>query len=393
MTKVLHILTRLIRGGADENTVLTVAGLAAYGFDAMLLVGADSDPEYVKEAASRIKVRLEPSLRRNVQIFNDVQAISRLFRFIQREQFEIVHTHTAKAGFLGRLAAKMAGTPLIIHTVHGISFHDFRHPFIRRVYHSCEKFAARHTDRFIAVGENLKKHYLAYRIGTPDQYTVIHSGMELNKFLQAANMSGEIKEKKRREFQLASSDVLIGHVSRLDTGKGQQYLLEAAQKIAPQFPSVKFMLVGSGTHEQLFRKMVRDLHLEQQVIFAGFRPDIEEIMALFDIAVFTSLWEGLPRVVVQYAAVGKPIVAFDIPGVSEIVHHGVNGFTVPLQDVDTLAQQIIYLLNDPELAIRMGKKGHTVIDDTWQADQMIARIAREYRILSQEYRFKRHIRP
>lgn len=379
MTKVLHILTRLIRGGADENTVLTVAGLAAHGFDARLLVGADSDLEYVQQTAARIDVRLEPSLRRNVSPFDDLRAITRLSRFIQQEQFEIVHTHTAKAGFLGRLAAKIAGTPVIIHTVHGISFHDFRHPLVRRVYLWCEKLSAQHTDKFIAVGEDVKQHYLSHGIGTPDSYTVIHSGMELSKFWQAAHLPEHQKERKRREFQLAPSDVLIGHVSRLDTGKGQQYLLEAAQKIVPQFPAVKFMFVGSGKHEQFFKKMVRDFHLEQQVIFTGFRQDIEEIIALFDIAVFTSLWEGLPRVVVQYAAAGKPIVAFDISGVSEIVRSGVNGLTVPVQDVDALARQIIYLLNNPELARQMGKNGPAMIDDTWQAEQMVASIAREYR--------------
>jgi glycosyltransferase involved in cell wall biosynthesis len=153
------------------------------------------------------------------------------------------------------------------------------------------------------------------------------------------------------------------------------------------------MFVGSGKHEQVFRNMVRDFHLEQQVIFAGFRRDIEEIIALFDIAVFTSLWEGLPRVVVQYAAVGKPIVAFAISGVSEIVHPGVNGLTVPVQDVDALAQQIIYLLHNPDRAKQMGKKGPAMIDDTWQAEHMVARIAQEYRALSQASRLRTQARP
>jgi glycosyltransferase involved in cell wall biosynthesis len=177
---------------------------------------------------------------------------------------------------------------------------------------------------------------------------------------------------------------VIGNVSRLDAGKGQQYLLQAIPRIVARFPNAKFLFVGEGKHRQMFATIARELQIEQHVIFTGFRSDIEEIMAIFDVAVFTSLWEGLPRVIVQYTAVGKPIVAFNITGVRELVRHGINGFTVPVKDVERLAKRIIYLLENPENSKNMGRSGRQFLDESWEVDVMIARIAQEYQLLRGE---------
>lgn len=384
MVKVLHILTRLIRGGADETVLLIVMGLNPHDFEATLLVGSDSDQQYVAEASDAATILIEPSLRRDVKPISDLRALYRLYRFIRDGKYDIVHTHTAKAGFLGRLAASMAGVPIIVHTVHGITFHDFRHPIVQTLFIIFEKVAATVTDRFIAVGEDLKEYYLQVGIGKPERYKVIHTGMNLNRFLNAGELPEEFIRRKRQEFYIEPTDIVIGHVSRLDTGKGQQYLLQAIPQIVARFPNTTFILVGEGKHRKMFETMTRELHIEQHVIFAGFRHDIEEIMAIFDVAVFTSLWEGLPRVVVQYAAVGKPIAAFDIKGVSELVRNGINGFTVPVRDVGRLAKRIMYMLENLENSKNMGKSGRQFIDESWKADVMIAKIAQEYQLLLEE---------
>jgi glycosyltransferase involved in cell wall biosynthesis len=381
MVKVLHILTRLIRGGADETVLFIVTGLKPCDFEVTLLVGGDSDREYVSQASDEATVLIEPSLRRDVKLLNDLRASYRLYRIIRKGKYDIVHTHTAKAGFIGRLASKMAGVPVIVHTVHGITFHDFRRPIIQTLFITFEKLAAAATDRFIAVGEDLKKHYLQAGIGTPERYTVIHTGMNLERFLNIGELPEKFTQRKRQEFYIKPTDIVIGNVSRLDTGKGQQYLLRAVPQIVARFPNAKFMLVGEGKHRKMFETMVRELHMEQHVIFTGFRYDIEEIIAMFDVAVFTSLWEGLPRVVVQYVTVGKPIVAFDIKGVRELVRNGINGFTVPVKDVALLAKRIIYMLENLENSKNMGKSGRQLVDHTWRADFMVAQIAQEYQLL------------
>jgi glycosyltransferase involved in cell wall biosynthesis len=214
---------------------------------------------------------------------------------------------------------------------------------------------------------------------------VIHTGMDLNRFLHAGALPATYIRKKRQEFHIEPTDIVIGKVSRLDTGKGQQYLLQAIPQIVARFPNTKFMFVGNGNHRELFETMANDLQISSHVIFTGFRHDIEEMMAMFDIAVFTSLWEGLPRVVVQYVAVGKPIVAFNIKGVRELVRNGINGFSVPVKDIDCLAKRILYLLENPEILSIMGERGRQFLDDTWKADVMNARIIEEYQSLFEKH--------
>jgi len=384
MIKVLHILTRLIRGGADESTVATVAGLSAHGFDAALMVGGDSDPAYVSEASRLIPVLRETSLRRNIHPCCDMLALWRLTRHIKRERYAIVHTNTAKAGILGRLAAKMAGTPVIVHTVHGITFHEFRHPLARSCFRLLEQAAAEITDAFIAVGHDLQAYYLRHGIGHARQYEVIHTGMNLEKFMQARQFDDAQRYAIRREFGITPTDCVIGHVSRFDPGKGQEYLLAAAPEILSYFPNVWFVFAGDGLYRQRFEALAAELNISSRVIFTGFRSDIERIMAMFDIATFTSRWEGLPRVVVQYAAVGKPIVAFDIPGVSELVAHGENGLKVPLNDGAAFTRSILQLLEHPDMARQMGDAGERLIDDSWTVREMISHIATLYHLLLQK---------
>ncbi len=384
MLKVLHILTRLIRGGADESAVATVAGLPAYGFDAALLVGGDSDPAYVSEASQSIPILREASLRRDIHPVSDMTALWRLYRHIERERYAIVHTNTAKAGILGRLAAKMAGTPIIVHTVHGITFHEFRHPLARSSFRLLEQATAKITDAFIAVGHDLQAYYLRHGIGQASQYEVIHTGMHLEKFINARSLSQECRLRIRQELGILPTDRVIGHVSRFDPGKGQEYLLSATSEILRRVPNTKVVFAGDGLYRQRFEALAAELGIAPHVIFTGFRTDIEDIIAIFDIAVFTSLWEGLPRVIVQYLAEEKPIVAFDIPGVSELVAHGENGLKVPLKDVAALTASILQLLEQPDLARTMGAAGGLMLDDSWTSQHMVAHIAALYQDLLQK---------
>lgn len=379
--KVLHILTRLIRGGADESTILTVAGLQKNRFETSLLIGGDSDQTYMQEVSDEINVLYEPQLRRNVNVYQDISALCRLYHTIKIGGYQIVHTNTAKAGFLGRLAAKMAGVPIIIHTIHGITFHQYRPPLERNFYLLLEKFVARFTDRLIAVGEELQEYYLSQHIGCREQYKVIHTGMDLEIFFQARTLPECTKQDVRRRFGIAQSAPVIGLVSRLDPGKGQHYLLQAIPHILTRFPTAKFLFLGEGPHRKFLENLTKELQLERHVIFAGFCQNIEKIIAIFDIAVLTSLWEGLPRVIVQYAAVGKPIVAFGIQGVSELVKDGINGFTVPVKDVKRLTKCLLYLLENPQIAQSMGIKGQQYVDNTWSSETMLHHLIEEYQYL------------
>ncbi len=198
MVKVLHILTRLIRGGADESTLATVAGLGQHDFEATLLIGDDSDRSYVEEAVKVADVRYEPHLRRDIKPISDIAALYKLYKILKSGEYTIVHTNTAKAGILGRLAAWMAGVPIIVHTIHGISFHDFRHAVIRTLFIAFEKLTAKMTDTFIAVGKDLQSHYLEHGIGRSEQYQIIHTGMDVEKFLEAGRRGHSINLTKRQ---------------------------------------------------------------------------------------------------------------------------------------------------------------------------------------------------
>ena len=375
--RVLHVITRLIRGGADENTVFTVEGVDPDRYESDILAGRGSEVDGFSPKI-RACTRVLPQLVRDPHPLWDVIALFRLVRIMRKGRYQIVHTHTAKAGFLGRLAARIAGVPHVVHTLHGVTFHDHIRPLTRRLYIALEKMAAPFCDVMITVGEDVRRKYLREAIGRSDQYVTIPSGMDTRPFRRALENPGSVREPLRQEFGFEDHHVVLGMVSRLESRKGYRFLLEAVSRLAPDFPDLRVLVVGEGEERGELERVAANRGLGSRVVFAGFRDDIAETISTFDVAVLTSLWEGLPRVLVQYSLLEKPIVTFEVEGAHEVVEDGVSGYVVESKNVDQLVDRLRRLLGSPDHRSELGRRSRRRVEGLWDVELMVRRIADLY---------------
>lgn len=375
--KILHVITRLIPGGADENTYLSAAGMDGRRYEVDLAVGRASEPaSFVFPLHMRLVVI--PHLVREIHPANDLVALVELMRLMRRERYDLVHTHTAKAGVLGRLAAALMHVPHVVHTYHGLTFHPGMPGPRRALYIAAERAAAALTHRFIAVGEEVRAGYEEAGVVGPLRCEVIYSGMDLGRFKRAANLRAGEMTALRRELGLPPDAVIACVVSRLEARKGHSYLLAAMAELAPEFPRLHFAIAGAGPLRESLMDRVATHGLTARVHFLGHRTDVERVMAAADIIALTSNLEGLPRVLVQAAAAGKPILAFAAPGVREVVVHGHNGYVVPVADERGLTAYLRRMLLDPEATREMGRRGQELIDERWSESTMVSQINTVY---------------
>ncbi len=379
--RMLHIITRLIRGGADENTLATVRGLDKQRYQVDLVVGEGSELELL-EGLDDVGVVLVPSLVRDPHPWKDLQTLVALTRLIHKHRYQIVHTHTAKGGFLGRLASALVGTPTVIHTVHGVTFHEHLPRPTRAFYLLLERVAARFTHQFVAVGQDVRDIYVRSGIGTEERYETIYSGMPLDDYFDAGRMSPEERAALRVELGLEPEHQAVVMAARLEARKGHLFLLQAVRRLLPRYPNLRVLLLGDGPLRAHLQWQVRSMGLEQVVWFLGHRTDLPRVLAATDISVLTSLWEGLPRVLVQSAAAGKPILTFDVEGAWEVVRDGTNGFIVPSRDVDAFTARLDTLLSDRERARRLGETGRDQVGEQWTVETMLERLDRLYQRLT-----------
>lgn len=360
---VLHIITRLIIGGAQETAMLIADHLNndqefAQGYQITIVSGPQTGPEgsLIKEVRQRrIPLTILPELRREISPFNDFQTIQKLRQMMQVGGYQIVHTHSSKAGILGRWAAKLAGVPIIVHTVHGWSFHDHMSPAKRQAYVLLEKMAARFSQTMIAVSPKDIEKGLAYGIGHPENYHLIRSGVELDRFGQPIVPPAVM----RRQLDIPTGALVVGSVTRLSPQKAPLDLVAAFAYIHQQLPDVWFLIVGDGPMRAEVEARTKAIGLDKRVIFTGLRRDIPELMAALDIFVLSSLWEGLPRVLPQAMATGLPIVATEADGTTEAVVDGENGYLVERGQPDLLAGKVLALLADANLREKLGQNGRS----------------------------------
>ncbi|MCD6407858.1 glycosyltransferase family 4 protein, partial [bacterium] len=361
--KIAHVITRLVIGGAQENTIFTVEGLIKKGYEVELISGPTEGPEGTLE--EKIKEKNIPliiikELVRNINPVYDIIAFLKLFFLFKKKKYKVVHTHSAKAGILGRIAAKLAcQKTIVIHTIHGLSFHDFQSKILNLIYVTAEKIASIFTDHFICVGEVMKEKSLKAGIGKEENYSVIYSGFEISPYIEA----DEKKEEIRRTLGIKENEKVIGMIGRLFYLKGQEYLLSAFADIVKEFPETKLIFVGDGILREKLEKMAEKKGIRGKVIFTGLVPPekIPEFVSAFDILAHTSLREGLPKAVAQGLAGAKPVVAFDVDGAKEIVIEGKTGFLIPPKNINLLKEKILFLLKNPSIASKMGIKGRELV--------------------------------
>jgi glycosyltransferase involved in cell wall biosynthesis len=359
--RVLHPITRLIIGGAQENTMLTAdlmnKGLVGNGrYQVDIVSGSQTGPEgsLIEEVRQRgTPLTVLPELRREISLANDLRAVQKLRRMMQAGGYQIVHTHSSKAGVVGRWAAHLAGVPIIVHTVHGWSFHDRMSPVKRQIYVLLEKFGARFSQVLIVVSPQDIKKGLAQGIGRRADYRVIRSGVELDRFGHPAVPPAVI----RQQLGIPLEARVMGSVTRLSPQKAPLDLVAAFAYIHQQQPDAWLVIVGDGPLRLDVEAALQAAGIADRVVLTGLRRDVPELMAAFDVFVLSSLWEGLPRVLPQAMATGLPIVTTRADGSAEAVVEGKNGFLVDRGQPAALAEKALLLLADEGLRRRMGGNG------------------------------------
>ena len=379
--KVLHLITRLILGGAQENTIYTVKGLKELGYEVTLYSGPPLGPEgsLVDKAKSlSISPIIISSLRRNLHPVLDHASFVTLLSLFKKNRYHIVHTHSSKAGIIGRWAAYFSKIPVIVHTIHGLPFFPYQHPFLNFLYVNSERITAPITDKIITVCDAMKFKALEAKVGKPSQYVTVYSGMELDPFLKSSP-----SQNMRKQLGIKEEEIVIGKIARLFPLKGHEFIVNIAPEIIKKFPKVKFLLVGDGILKEELKERVKKLKVEDRFIFTGLIPPekIPEYLSLMDIVVHTSLREGLARVIPQALATGKPVVTWNLDGSSEVVRNGETGFLVPSKEEDKLKNAILHLLENPELREKMGKRGKKLVDPLFRSEEMARRIHEVYQEL------------
>ncbi|MDD5139525.1 MAG: glycosyltransferase family 4 protein [Verrucomicrobiales bacterium] len=383
--RVTHVITRLIVGGAQENTIASVLGLRQKpGVEVGLISGPTTGSEGSMESkfvgASEI-LSIVPELVRPVHPLKDFLALRKLEKIFRRQKPGIVHTHSGKAGVIGRLAARRAGVPIIIHTIHGPSFGAFQNGLSNFIFTAAERRAARVTDHFIVVADAMTTQYLAAGIGRPRQYTKVFSGFALEPFLAANNDPA-----LRAKLGLQPDDFVVGTIARLVKLKGHDDLFTVAPELVRRCPQIKFLLVGDGEYRTRFEKLARSLKLERHFIFAGLVPpgEVPALVGIMDALVHLSLREGLPRALPQALAAAKPVVAYDCDGAREVCLENETGFLLRPGDLEGLKNRLLQLANDAALREKFGRHGQDFVRQNFSVEGMVDGIYNLYQKLAAE---------
>lgn len=388
--RVTHVITRLIVGGAQENTIATVLGVAAKtGWQSELISGPTTGPEGSLEGAFASHpglLTVLPELVRPVHPWNDWLALRQLERVFRERRPDVVHTHSGKAGIVGRSAARRAGVPVIIHSIHGPSFGSFQGGLANFVFATAERAAGRVTTHFVAVADAMIQQYLSAGIGRRDQYTRVFSGFDLAPYRSARN-----DLTLRARFGFEPEDFIVGKIARLFQLKGHDDLIAAAPAVVREFPRTKFLLVGDGPWRQRLGNEIRRLGLERHFVFTGLvRPDeVPALLGIMDAVAHLSRREGLARALPQALAAAKPVVAFDCDGAGEVCLDSRTGFLIRPGDITTLQERLLRLARDPVLRTQLGRAGREFVCERFSSGQMVDELIDLYGRLVRESRLHR----
>ncbi len=370
--RICHVITRLIIGGAQENTVLTCRGLAAKGHDVTLLAGSETGPEgslwqAARESGARC-IELA-SMRRAVRPLDDWRAYRELFALFQEIKPDVVHTHSSKAGIVGREACARAEVPVVVHTIHGMSFNRTQPWWTRAGYRILEQHAARHTGKIVTVANAMIEQAVAAGIGSRDQMVTIRSGLEVERFAP----DEFIRRSVRAAWGVSDNEIVVGTVARLFENKGYEEIIAGMPSALKRAPGLRFVWVGEGAHRKRYERELDRLGLRERVIMLGLVPpgEVPRLINGFDMLIHASRWEGLPRAVVQALLTEVPAISFDNDGAPEVVLPERTGILVRLGDVDGLSEAIVRLATDADFRRELGRNGRVHCMAEFDADRMV----------------------
>ena len=355
--KICHVITRMIVGGAQENTLLTIKGHLQSGHQVELATGPSPGREgklLENTGMPDFPIVEFPDMVRELSPLHDLKAFFALKKYFKAGKFDVVHTHSSKAGILGRLAARAAGVPVVVHTVHGQAFHPYQSKWKNRLYIALERFAAKYCDKIYAVAQAMIDQCVAAKVAPADKYMVVYSGMDTTAF---ANAAREVE--LRQKLGIPENARTIVTVARLFHQKGYEFVIPAAEKVLAVDPDVHFLFVGDGPMYDELQSYLKSKNIDRNFHFAGLVPPAEvcRYLAQSDLLWHLSLHEGLPRAVVQALASGIPAIGFALDGTPEVIINGETGFTTGAEDIDAVTNYTLELFKDDEMRRTMGANG------------------------------------
>jgi glycosyltransferase involved in cell wall biosynthesis len=390
--RIAHIITRMIVGGAQENTLLNCQDLIQiHGDEVLLITGPAFGPEgdlLRQVRGGEVPLTVVPSLRRSIHPWLDAASYRDIKRILKSFRPEVVHTHSAKGGFLGRLAAWSLKVPAIVHTVHGAPFHPFQNVLPRTLFRWCEWYAARRCHAIISVADAMTDLMVEAGVAPRETFTTIYSGMDVEPFLHAADS----RERVRQELGYNAEHVVIGKIARLFHLKGHSDVIAAAKDVIRNDPRVRFLFIGEGIFRDSLQQQIDASGLHDHFQFTGLVPParIPELLGAVDILAHASLREGLARALPQALIAGKPVVSYDVDGAREVCIAGQTGFLIPPRDIPALAAALGQLAGDAVLRQQLGHTGRGLFADQFRHETMTRRIRELYeRVLEQKRAMER----
>ena len=377
--RVLRIIARLNVGGPAIQASLLTDRLDPARYDTLLVAGSEDEVEgdylaLTKQSIGRLH-RL-PELGRAIRPGQDVIALRKLVSLIRRTKPDIVHTHTAKAGTLGRLAALLCRVPVIVHTYHGHVLSGYFPAWKTSAFTAIERGLSRRTARLIAVSQQVRDDLLARGIGSEARFSVMPLGLDLVRFLDRTPPGG-----LRRELGVPDGVRLVGIVARLVPIKAHEVFLQAARLLVAGRRDCRFVIVGDGERRRSLEQQVDELGLRARTVFLGWRGDLDRILPDLDVVALTSRNEGLPVALIEAMAAGRPVVATRVGGVPDLVTDGTTGLLVPMDDAPALAGAVDRVLADPALAVDLGRAGRARVYPALSADRLVDDVDRLYQTL------------
>ena len=350
--KVIHVITKLELGGAQKVTLMTLERLPRDRYELSLVTGPDG---LLVDWANRIdsldRVWM-PSLIREVRPIQDLRALVTLFRLFRREKPHIVHTHSSKAGILGRWAAKLAGVPFIFHTAHGFAFNDFQNPAVKRVYVWLERMTTKITTKLVVVSYANAEKGEQNGVFKRGHWILCRDAISVSEFMQPGP-----RRQRLKEWSIPSDRLVVGMIACLKPQKSPADFVDVAARVLKQNPRAHFVLAGDGELRPQVEEKVRQHGIGDRFTLLGWQTDMPEVYRNLDVVVLTSLWEGLPCVFSEAMAGDLPIVATNVDGAREAIIHGDNGFLHEPHDIEGMANSVQKLLEEPELRQTMGERG------------------------------------
>ena len=386
--KIVHVITRLIVGGAQENTILTCEGQQRRGNDVTLITGPSTGPEgslMQRAGEGGYRIIVEESLVRSAHPIRDVRAYQRLKKLCIQLQPDVIHTHSSKAGIVGRVAAWNCKVPVVVHTIHGLAFHPYQSKLTNAAWIALERFAARRCHKIVSVADAMTRQALACRVGKPEQFITVYSGMDIKPFLAAAGQRAQA----RRKLGITDDRIVMGTIARLQPLKGHDDLLAIAEKLFAAQPRLLFLWIGDGQFQPRITAKIRSAGWQDRFILTGLVPpaQVPQLIPAMDMMVHPSYREGLPRAVAQGMLEAIPAIVYNCDGANEVCMDGHSGILVEPGDLAGLQNAILQLAENADLRNAMGSHGKVLAEKRFDATIMVDSLLDVY----QKVQGERHV--